>query len=544
MDGDKSTATSSSVTPVSPQSRRSSLHDEKGDDADVEVQVASTVTEEDKDRAAQPSDDPNIVTWDGPDDPHRPHNWSQKKKWFNMSIVSAICFLTPLASSMVAPGVPLIMRNFNTTDATLGSFVVSIYILGYALGPLVIAPMSEVYGRLPVYHICNILFVIFTMACALSPNMGGLLAFRLFAGLAGSCPITIGGGTVADLFSQEERGSAMALFALGPLFGPVIGPVAGGYLSEAAGWRWIFWLLTIASGVTTSAAFFLMRETFEPILLERRAAALRKETGNPDLKSKLAPTITPRQHFIRSIVRPTKMLFLSPTILIFSIYMAIVYGYMYLLFTTLTLVFESVYHFSQGAIGLTFLGIGVGSLVGLAIFGTMSDRLMKRLTAKNGGETKPEYRLPPLIPASVFIPVGLFWYGWSAEKHLHWIMPIIGTGFVGLGMIAMFMSVQTYFVDCFTVYAASAIAANTVLRSLAGAFLPLAGPKMYAALGYVVFFPPPRWPPRTHSLTNLNRLGWGNSLLGFIGVAMIPVPFFFYLKGEWIRTHPRFQVKF
>jgi multidrug resistance protein len=439
-----------------------------------------------------------------------------------MTIVSVVCFLTPLASSMVAPGVPLIMRDFHTTDQTVGSFFVSIYILGYALGPLVIAPMSEVYGRLPMYHLNNVLFCVWTLACALAPNTGALLVFRLFAGLAGSCPITIGGGTIADVFSASERGGAMALFALGPLFGPVIGPVAGGYLSEAAGWRWVFWVILIAGGVATVAAGVLMRETYEPVLLERKTARLRKETGNPDLKSKLDPGISKKDYFILSIVRPTKMLIFSPTILIFSIYMAIVYGYLYLLFTTLTLVFESIYHFSQGSIGLTYLGIGIGSLMGLAIFGSISDKLSKRLTAKHGGQMKPEYRLPPLIPASIFIPVGLFWYGWSAEKHLHWIMPIIGTSFVGLGMIAMFMCIQTYFVDSFTVYAASAIAANTVLRSLVGAFLPLAGPSMYKALG----------------------LGWGNSLLGFIAVLMIPVTVLFYWKGEAIRTHPRFQVKF
>lgn len=518
----KEPLSSTSATPTLSRTNSHKSHSRQHSDTDVEAHDATTLTEADKEAAAEPDPDPNVVTWDGPDDPNRPQNWPSRKKWFNMSIVSAICFLTPLASSMVAPGVPEIMRNFHSTDATIGSFIVSIYILGYAIGPLVIAPMSEVYGRLPVYHVCNVLFVAWTLGCALAPDMASLLVFRLFAGLAGSCPITIGGGSIADTFSQQERGGAMALFALGPLFGPVIGPVVGGYLTQGAGWRWVFRVLTIAAGVATTAALILMRETYEPVLLERRTEALRKETGNPNLRSKLDPGITKKEYFIRSIIRPTKMLIFSPTILIFSIYMAIVYGYLYLLFTTLTLVFENVYHFSQGSVGLTFLGIGVGSLLGLGIFGGLSDKLVKSMTKKKGGEMKPEYRLPPLIPASCFIPIGLFWYGWSAEKKVHWIMPIIGTGWVGLGMIAMFMSIQTYFVDCFTVYAASAIAANTVLRSLVGAFLPLAGPKMYQTLG----------------------LGWGNSLLGFIAVLMVPVTVIFYLKGEAIRTHPRFQVKF
>ena len=439
---DKQLEHSSTESSTSQETATDQNQSQPKENPDVE---ASEITEKDKEAAAEPSSDPNVVTWDGEDDSNRPQNWTKGKKWGNMAIVSTICFLTPLASSMVAPGVPIIMRDFHTTDATIGSFVVSIYILGYALGPLVIAPMSEVYGRLPVYHVNNVLFLIWTMACALSPNIGALLAFRLLAGLAGSCPITIGGGTIADTFKAEERGAAMAMFALGPLFGPVIGPVVGGFLSEAAGWRWVFWLITICAGVATAAAFLLMRETYEPVLLEKRAAALRKENNNPALRSKLASELTKKQYFIRAIVRPTKMLFLSPTILIFSIYMAIVYGYLYLLFTTLTLVFENSYHFSQGSVGLTFLGIGVGSLLGLALFGSMSDKLAKRMAAKNNGVMKPEFRLPPLIPASFFIPIGLFWYGWSAENHIHWIMPIIGTGWVGLGMIAMFMCIQVSF---------------------------------------------------------------------------------------------------
>lgn len=200
--------------------------------------------------------DPNVVDWDSPTDPAKALNWTNKQKWTNIGIISLITFLTPLASSMVAPAVPLIMREFHSTNSTIGSFIVSIYILGYAVGPLFLAPLSEVYGRLPVYHTCNFMFVIWTVACALSPNISGLLVFRLLAGIAGSCPITIGGGSIADLIVQEKRGGAMALFALGPLLGPVVGPVAGGYLGEGAGWRWIFWVITIAVSPSTGLLVF------------------------------------------------------------------------------------------------------------------------------------------------------------------------------------------------------------------------------------------------------------------------------------------------
>ena len=231
-----------------------------------------------------------------------------------------------------------------------------------------------------------------------------------------------------------------------------------------------------------------------------------------------------------------KLLVFSPIVLALSTYMAVVYGYLYLLFTTITEVYEGQYHFSQGTVGLTYLGIGIGSMMGVIVFGIASDKILK--AKSKTGEMKAEYRLPPMIPGSFLVPIGcecslqscqlsltnvpiVFVYGWTADKHVFWLVPILGTGVVGLGLLATFMPIQTYLVDAFTIYAASALAANTVLRSLVGALLPLAGQKMYATLG----------------------LGWGNSLLAFIALAMCPIPVIFYRYGEKIRKSPRFQIK-
>ncbi|KAI4167658.1 MAG: hypothetical protein LQ343_007043 [Gyalolechia ehrenbergii] len=318
------------------------------------------------DEKQQEPPNPIIVDWNGPDDPEKSTNWPASRKYGIITIISIITFLTPLASSMVAPGVPQVMTEFKSDNIELASFVVSVYILGYACGPMVIAPMSELYGRLPVYHVCNVLFVVFTIACAVSSNLNMLIAWRFFEGLFGSSPLTIGGGTIADMVIQEKRGGMMAIFAMGPLMGPVIGPVAGGYLAQAKGWRWVFWLIAIVAGAITIFALILLRETYPPVLLEKKANKLRYETGNPDMKSKFTSDLPPREHFIRAIVCPFKLLLLSPIVLALSTFMASVYGYLYLLFTTITPVFESTYHFSSGTVGLTFLGIGVGSLFGLS----------------------------------------------------------------------------------------------------------------------------------------------------------------------------------
>ena len=153
---------------------------------------------------------------------------------------------------MFAPGVPDIMREFHSTNENVATFVVSVYVLGFAFGPLVAAPMSEIYGRAPVLNVANVLFIICTVATALSKNMGMLIAFRFLMGFAGSTPITNGSGTISDMFPVEERGKAMAVWAMGPLLGPCIGPVAGGYMIEGVGWRWVFWLIAICVSIARS----------------------------------------------------------------------------------------------------------------------------------------------------------------------------------------------------------------------------------------------------------------------------------------------------
>jgi len=419
--------------------------------------------------------------------------------------------------------VPAVMSEFGSGSRTLASFVVSVYLLGFAFGPLLIAPLSEIYGRLPVYHITNIGFTVFCVACALAPSLDALIVFRFFCGVFGCASVTNGGGTIADMIPQESRGLAMSLYSVGPLLGPIIGPVAGGFISQSLGWRWAFWVLAMLGGVVTIISFFSLKESYAYVLLERKTNRLRKETGNPLLRSRLDAGLGQADFFKRSIIRPVKLFVRSPLVLVVSLYMSLIYGYLYLMFTTMTSVFQGTYGFSTGTAGLAFLGLGVGNMVGLVMFSSTSDKYIQRkakeadaiseATGQPKEGMKPEYRLPLLPVGAVCVPVGLFIYGWTAQYHVHWIVPILSHVFIGMGNLIIFMGLQTYLVDCFTVYAASAIATNTVVRSVAGALLPLAGLPMYDALG----------------------LGWGNSLLGFIAVATIPISFGLIKWGELLR---------
>ncbi|KAF3930928.1 hypothetical protein ABW19_dt0208147 [Dactylella cylindrospora] len=478
-------------------------HKEKHEEADLEKQAVPGSSLSNADTLAD-DNNPFVVKWNGADDPESPMNWTNGKKWKNMGVISFITLITPLASSMFAPAIPEVMADFKSNSSTMASFIVSVYLLGFAFGPIVIAPMSELYGRRWVYVICNYLFTVFTIACGESTSLGMLIAFRLLAGIAGCAPLTIGGGSIADMIPFEQRGKFMAIYGMGPLMGPIIGPIAGGYLGESKGWRWIFYVLAIMLAFISIVSTFVLDESHHPTLLRHKARRLNKENDTDKYKSLYHSDLPPKEVFLRAIWRPLKMLVFSPIILLLSLYMAVVYGYLYLLFTTFYLVFQGIYGFSTGSVGLSYLGIGVGSFVGLMIFGVMNDKIYVKLRAQHGVD-KPEFRLPMLSWSSFLIPMGLFIYGWTAENHVHWIVPIIGTAFVGIGMLGAFMPIQTYLVDAFSFYAASAVGANTILRSLVGALLPLAGVDMYETLG----------------------LGPGNSLLGGISILMIPIPFLF-----------------
>lgn len=197
----------------------------------------------------------------------------------------------------------------------------------------------------------------------------------------------------------------------------------------------------------------------------------------------------------------------------YSFLQALIYGLLYLFFTTITDVFTTQYGLSVGLSGLAYLGIGVGFFVGLAVIANTNDRIVIKLTARNDGQFQPEMRLPMMIFFACILPISFFWYGWTAEKHVSSIVPIIGMFPFGFAMMGIFLPIQTYVVDCYPVYAASANAALMATRSLVGALLPLAGPAMFHSLG----------------------LGWGNSLLGFVAILFIPVPIIFTRYGRTIR---------
>lgn len=471
-------------------------------------------------RSQSRAKDPNLVTWEGPNDPENPKNWPFKRKWAATIIVSTFTFITPVSSSMVAPALTAIGKEFNITDSVQLSLTLSIFILAYAIGPLILGPLSELYGRTIVLQLSNLFFLFFNLACALAKNKTQLIVFRFLSGLGGSAPLALGGGVLSDLFSAEERGKAISIYSLAPLLGPAIGPIAGGFITENTSWRWAFWATTIADGLIQFCGLFLLQETYPPVLLQRKKMALIKSTGNEKLHTEYdRPDRTIGKTLRVSLSRPFIMLFTQVIVQVLALYMAFLYGMMYLMLSTFPRLWTVEYGQSVGKGGLNYISLGVGFFLGAQVCAPLQDRIYRRLKKRANGVGRPEFRVPLMVPGACLVPIGLFWYGWSAQAHTHWIVPNIGAAIFAAGTIIGFQCTQTYVVDAYTRYAASAVGAATVLRSCAGFGFPLFAPYMFEKLGY----------------------GWGCSLLAFISIALgAPGPFLLWKYGQAMRERSTF----
>ncbi|KAH7390795.1 MFS multidrug transporter-like protein [Phaeosphaeria sp. MPI-PUGE-AT-0046c] len=473
-----------------------------------------------KKKSSRSIKDPNLVTWDSDDDPKNPKNWSMKRKWAATIIVSCFTLVSPISSSMIAPALTSISAEFGITNQVEAQLTLSIFVLAYAIGPLFLGPLSEIYGRVLVLQLSNLFYLAWNLGCGFAQTSGQLMAFRFLSGLGGSAPLAIGGGVLSDTFFPEERGRAISIYSLAPLLGPSIGPIAGGFISQHTTWRWCFYSTTIFTAVVQCFGFFLLQETYAPKLLQWKRDKLRKDTGNIELHTEFdSPDRTLATTLKVAMKRPFKLLGTQPIVQVLACYMAYLYGLMYLMLSTFPMLWSDRYGQSVGIGSLNFISMGLGFFLGTQITAPLNDALYRRFKKKNNGVGKPEFRVPLMIPASLLAPIGLFWYGWSAQAKVHWIMPNIGACLFCAGVIVGFQCIQTYLVDAYTRYAASAIAAATVLRSLAGFGFPLFAPAMYNALDF----------------------GWGNSLLGFVALALgIPAPFMLWTFGEKLRERSKF----
>lgn len=464
------------------------------------------------------SESPYVVDF-LPDDSYNPFNFSERRKWMILIIQATATLAVSFASSAYSGGVREIIMDFGISQevAILG---VSLFVLGFALGPLLWAPLSELFGRQKLFFISYMALTAFNAGAAGAPNVRTLIVLRFFAGAFGSSPLTNAGGVLADMFSISERGKAGAIFAMAPFLGPALGPIAGGFLGETHGWRWVQGMIAIFCGLVWIVSTLTYPETYAPVLLRKRAAKLSNITGKVYVGKFDAhgPSHTIASQFKLSLTRPWVLLFKEPIVLLTSIYIAIIYGTLYLCFAAFPIVFQLGRGWSPGIGGLAFIGIAIG-MISATLYAIFDNKRYRRAAATYpNGMAPPEERLPPAIIGSILLPVGLFWFAWTNGPNIHWIVPIIGSSFFAAGILLVFLPLLNYLVDSYLIYAASVLAANSVLRSLFGAAFPLFTTYMYKDLG----------------------IHWASSIPAFLALACLPFPFLFYKYGAKIRARGKF----
>ncbi|KAF2630983.1 MFS general substrate transporter [Macroventuria anomochaeta] len=472
-------------------------------------------------RGSGTENDPFLVTWID-NDPVNPMNYSLTLKWTITMLVAVATLAVAFVSSAYSGGIVEVLQEFRVAQI-IGTLGISLFVLGFAIGPLLWAPLSELYGRQYLFFGTYMLLTVFNAGAAGSQNIETLIILRFLAGAFGSSPLTNAGGVIADMFPASQRGLATSIFAAAPFLGPVIGPIVGGFVGQSIGWRWIEGVMAIFTGVLWLTCTFLVPETYAPVLLRKRAAALSKKTGQVyKNKSDVEQgTKSIGTAFKTALTRPWILLFREPIVLLLSIYMAVIYGTLYMLFGAFPIVYQQSRGWSQGIGGLAFIGVAVGMIAAVTYSIWDNKRYNNAIKASPSGIAAPEARLPPALVGSVAMPIGLFWFAWTNSPSIHWIVSIMAGAPFGFGMVLVFLSIMNYLIDAYLIYAASVLAANSVLRSLFGAAFPLFTSYMYADLG----------------------IHWASSIPAFLALACIPFPFLFYRYGAAIRSRCKFAAE-
>ncbi|KAI8954808.1 major facilitator superfamily domain-containing protein [Xylaria longipes] len=476
------------------------------------------------------------ATWDGPDDPKDPYNFSTTKKISIGIMIGLGSLVTLLAASVTAAALGDIARDLDLDPAT-AQISFSVYFLGLAFGPFPIAAISEMNGRRNIWIASNVWFILWNTLCPVGYSKGLMITGRFLAALGASVGNTLVGPVMTDMFHDKDRGKSLAVAGLLPYLAPALGPILGGLVSQLIDWPWLFYIVSIIDAVVLALGFFVLQETYTPSLLRRKAATLGQldqevVDGAPTTITTPSPPTPGQWAFWRDLfsqlrvnmLRPFQILLYRPVMYIVTLSMGLSFGVYTLTLSTFAQLWVDRYGQSKLSSSLHYIAISVGITLATQGGGRSMDWLYQRLRERDGAKKKtqgtlppgkPEYRVPYMIPGMLLLPAGLFWYGWSAQYHYHWIVVDIGAAVFTMGSFIYSQALTAYVLDEFREYAASANAALRVLSQILGFVFPIFAPKLYSTLDY----------------------GWGNSVLAFIFIVLaFPAPACLWLWGEKLRA--------
>ncbi|RCI12509.1 hypothetical protein L249_0357 [Ophiocordyceps polyrhachis-furcata BCC 54312] len=466
-----------------------------------------------------PARDEYVVEFDGPDDPLNAQNWPTSLKITMSCMLAYTTFVSSFTSSIYSPAIRTIAEVFHvdTEVALLGT---TLYVLGFAFGPCMWAPFSELQGRRIPIIISMFGFSVFCIGAATAANIQTLLICRFFSGFFGSCPLAVVAAVFSDMFNNVNRGIAITFFVMTVFTGPLLAPFIGGYIvTSYLGWRWTLYLPTILGFAAFFFDLFFLKESYAPVILVDKAAELRRRTHNWGIHAKQEEIEVDFKELVnKNFLRPMRMLFTEPILFFLTLYTSFMYGLLYLFLTAYNLVFIGVHHFSPGEAGLTFFGMIIGELIaGVVVLAQQP--WYKRKLAANNGVPVPEWRLPSVMAGGICFVIGIFWFGWTGfSPSIPWIAPAASGILTGFGLLSIFLQCINYIVDAYLMFAASALAGNTFMRSLAGATFPLFATQMFTGMG----------------------IQWASTLLGCLALLMCPIPFIFYRYGRKLREKSKF----
>ncbi|SMQ49441.1 unnamed protein product [Zymoseptoria tritici ST99CH_3D7] len=464
--------------------------------------------------------DPNVVDWDGDDDKENPMNFPPARKWTMAVSMGLMTLVVTFASSVFSSATMVTAMQFGVSEEVM-ILGLALFVLGFAFGPIVWGPISELYGRRIPLFTGYFIFAIFQIPVAVATNLQTIFVCRFFGGFFASAPLAVVGGALADFFDPVNRGVALTIFGSATFIGPTLGPIMGGFITMShLGWRWTQWITMIMAALFGTIGFIIIPETYAPVLLQRRAKKLRYKTRNWAIHAPAdEKQIDLKQIGEQYMLRPFKMLALEPILVLVTLYMSLIYGIIYLFFEAFPITFQQQRGYNLGVGSLPFLAVLIGVLCGCGIIATMTKTRFARKLKENNGTVVPEERLLPMIIGGALLPIGLFWFAWCSSPNITPWPQIIAAAPIGAGVMMVFLQGLNYIIDVYKWNANSAIAANTFFRSWVGAGFPMFAVPMFNKLG----------------------VPWAMSLLAFLCVALFPVPILFFIYGEKIRKLSKYS---
>ncbi|KAI5206218.1 hypothetical protein AUEXF2481DRAFT_35333 [Aureobasidium subglaciale EXF-2481] len=458
--------------------------------------------------------DPNLVLWDGDDDPAKPMNWPMWRKMCFSVVASCFVIAVSISSSIFGPATRVTAQIYGVSHEVM-NLGITLHILGFACGPLIFGPLSEVLGRTIPLWIGLFFMGLFQIPEAVATNVATILVCRFLQGLFGSAIFAVVSGMFVDIWSPIHRGVGLGLSATCINLGSTFAPIIGAYATNHLEWRWTAWLTLIYCGLIGFFGLLIIRESFEPVLLARKAKRLRAKTGNEHFYAKFEENPIDFKILIHKYAtKPIRMFVQEPILIFCTIYLTIVYGTLFLSYQAIPFSFRK-RGWSPSVSYLPFIAVTLGIISAWILFSIFTLTWYKRRWLVNKS-APPEDRLPPMILGACILPPALFWLGWSQETH--WASQVIAAYFVGLGLLLIFISGIVYIVDTYLVNSNSAMSIHIVVRSIVSSSFPLFAGPMFEGLG----------------------TGWACSVLGFVCLIMVPVPIVFYYKGKTIRSWSRF----